>query len=273
MLDITRDDDATILRLAGQGLSPMRIAVELGGAWSRNTVAARLEAIKKAIKDGVAPGVVTSVPKSPAVAVEARKPVAPSDARAVPKPAETDRMFINRPWTPEEDALVKALWKTNSAKSIAMQFPGRSKNAVIGRLHRLGIKGDQKSELSSHTGKIAASRPDAKRSSPRARLPHNFFEPKKFASQVSNVAALVIAGPYEPRRVPLVNLRDQGECRFIVNGYLSGDPVYAPALYCGLATPEKSPYCGHHLKTMYVPREQRKKKPEPQPLNPNQGKR
>lgn len=44
-------------------------------------------------------------------------------------------------WTPETVELLKRLWdEGQSAGQIAMQIPGASRNAVIGKKHRLGLE-------------------------------------------------------------------------------------------------------------------------------------
>jgi hypothetical protein len=43
-------------------------------------------------------------------------------------------------WTPEQDALLRELWAEGlSAEKIAQRIPGRSRNSVIGRAHRMGL--------------------------------------------------------------------------------------------------------------------------------------
>ena len=43
-----------------------------------------------------------------------------------------------RDWSAEDDALLEQLWPTTSAAQIGVRMK-RSKNAVIGRVHRLGL--------------------------------------------------------------------------------------------------------------------------------------
>lgn len=43
-------------------------------------------------------------------------------------------------WQPNEEAMLLSLRKQNlSARQISLQIPGKSRNAVIGKLHRLGL--------------------------------------------------------------------------------------------------------------------------------------
>jgi hypothetical protein len=51
-------------------------------------------------------------------------------------------------WTKEKDELIKKLWADGlSASQIAAEIGGVSRNAIIGRVHRLGIAGRQVSRL------------------------------------------------------------------------------------------------------------------------------
>lgn len=43
-------------------------------------------------------------------------------------------------WTPAEVAILRAGWPTKSAREIALQLPGRSKNSVVAKAHRLGLE-------------------------------------------------------------------------------------------------------------------------------------
>lgn len=43
----------------------------------------------------------------------------------------------NPDWTADEDALIAKLWDTHTALEIAALLPGRTRNAVLGRRHRL----------------------------------------------------------------------------------------------------------------------------------------
>ena len=55
---------------------------------------------------------------------------------------------MNYPWTDDELAKVKRLWPTGkSASEIAREMPGRSRAAVIGMVHRLGISVREKPEV------------------------------------------------------------------------------------------------------------------------------
>ncbi len=73
------------------------------------------------------------------------------------------------PWTDEQNELLKRLWAEGaSAGQIAAQpeFAGRSRNAVIGRLHRLGLDGTTRVKsqaLRTVGGSLSAVTPRPKR--------------------------------------------------------------------------------------------------------------
>ena len=69
-------------------------------------------------------------------------------------------------WTDERVELLKKLWADGlSASQIAAELGGITRNAVIGKVHRLGLSGRAKSPSSS------APRPRKARSSGMMRVP------------------------------------------------------------------------------------------------------
>lgn len=73
-------------------------------------------------------------------------------------------------WAPNEDEIIRALWpKGLSATEVAKKLPGRSRNAVIGRAHRLGVAQGSKSKASPPD---RLSRAPKVRPQPRAKPPH-----------------------------------------------------------------------------------------------------
>lgn len=71
-------------------------------------------------------------------------------------------------WSADEDALLRRDWPAGeSASEIARQLPGRSRNAVIGRAHRLGLAKVQRQKPSAPT-KLARP-PQAPKVKPDAR--------------------------------------------------------------------------------------------------------
>ena len=59
----------------------------------------------------------------------------------MPSKGQTKRWDINMSWTDERVAMLRELWaKGLSASQIAVQLGGVTRNAVIGKAHRLGLE-------------------------------------------------------------------------------------------------------------------------------------
>jgi len=149
-------------------------------------------------------------------------------------------------WTDERVELLKKLWADGlSASQIAGELGGITRNAVIGKVHRLGLSGRAKSASS------AAPRPRKARPAshmmrvPRASIRGNTALAYDYdAEPEPELVEAVI--PLEQRRT-LVQLTD-ATCRWPV-----GDPGSPDFFFCGGQTKEDSPYCAHHSRIAYQP--------------------
>src|SRR6185437_11682849 len=178
-------------------------------------------------------------------------------------------------WTDEAIDLLRTLAADGlSASQIAWkmfgQFPGITRNAVIGKAHRKGISLNGKQWWESHQAPRLPRPPrDAPRKSPRKSHPNSDGAPsealrpidpslragKGRAARIINVRPKQSAtAPIErdlsaPHSlwIPLVNLRF-GVCRFP-----KGDPKAADFAYCGAPSGEKS-FCPYHCSIVYEPR-------------------
>ena len=151
------------------------------------------------------------------------------------------------PWTEEQNELLKRLWAEGaSAGQIAAQpeLAGRSRNAVIGRLHRLGLDG---------TTRVKSQAPRAIGGSLSAVTPR---EKRQTRSQASYGAGPPLPIP-KPRCVapvdaPLV-IGDRLGCQFI-----AADDDLGAAPKCGRprvhVAGRDSPYCGAHHALCYRPK-------------------
>jgi len=78
-------------------------------------------------------------------------------------------------WTDERIATLKKLWEGGStASQIAEELGGVSRNAVIGKAHRLGLKSRPspvKANEKKKTAKKTAAKPAAKKAAPKAAKP------------------------------------------------------------------------------------------------------
>ena len=169
-------------------------------------------------------------------------------------------------WTEERVERLKKLWSEGlSASQIAAQLGGVSRNAVIGKVHRLSLPGRAKAggatvARSQKRPPVAApSRPTtfAPRTITRTvarpagstmlkeEIEVEAFEQTEVAS--SNVVVPIF------KRVPLIRLTER-TCKWPL-----GDPLKDDFCFCGNDSPDNSPYCTFHQKLAYQPSAERRR--------------
>ena len=136
-------------------------------------------------------------------------------------------------WTDERVDRLKRLWLDgHSASAVARQLGGVTRNAVIGKVHRLGLSGRSQAPAPSRLPR--SPQPRAQRvARPALRL-------------VSPPPSTVLAPEPDGPRVPLMQLSACG-CRFGV-----GDPRSENFGFCD-APRVRGSYCGHHADIVYQP--------------------
>ncbi|KQP50266.1 GcrA cell cycle regulator [Methylobacterium sp. Leaf399] len=162
-------------------------------------------------------------------------------------------------WTDERVALLRRLWEEGlSASQIATQLTGVTRNAVIGKVHRLGLSGRVKSADTAIAGRKKATREaEVEIIVEEATLPPP-VEPIVVEAVVA-AATLDVALPADPvtlavsRRVTIMDLRE-AMCRWPM-----GDPTSTDFYYCGDRAITGLPYCTHHAEIAYQPATERKR--------------
>jgi GcrA cell cycle regulator len=167
-------------------------------------------------------------------------------------------------WTDERVELLRKLWLDGlSASRIAAELAGGvTRNAVIGKVHRLGLSGRVKAQTSTQTMR-RLNKPAV--SSARAAVS---AAPRAAALQVRGNVALAIhevaPAPLVQRsfddnvvsmteNVTIMELRES-MCRWPV-----GDPSSPDFRYCGGKAPiGEGPYCKHHSRMAYQPSQDRR---------------
>lgn len=152
-------------------------------------------------------------------------------------------------WTDERIALLTKLYTDGlSASQIAAELGGITRNAVIGKVHRLGLSGRPK--------KAGSSKPTVRRARTR-------FKALDFRRRVDG-AHVAIAYDYdletEPEMVEIpveqrktfLQLTDKN-CHWPV-----GNPGTADFYFCGGAAPDESPYCSFHSRMAHQPTRNRR---------------
>lgn len=164
-------------------------------------------------------------------------------------------------WTDERVEQLKRLWAAGlSASQIAAELGGITRNAVIGKVHRLGLSGRAKAPAT--TG--AAPRPR------KARVPSHPMATGSFRSHgnaalarprmlEAEPAALVELAP-APELVPLVCERVTiMELRECMCRWPLGDPSRDDFRFCGAQTAPGISYCAHHTAKAYQPAADRRR--------------
>lgn len=163
------------------------------------------------------------------------------------------------PWTDERVELLKKLWADGfSASQIAGQMGGVTRNAVIGKVHRLGLSGRAKTSA-------APAQPRPRKA---ARVPSH---PLTHRPAAGNAAPAYVPEPQaepmlEPEvaldedviipmseRVTIMELRDS-MCRWPM-----GDPTTPEFRFCGAKAATSLPYCPHHCRIAYQPAAERRR--------------
>lgn len=146
-------------------------------------------------------------------------------------------------WTDERVSTLKKLWLDGlSASQIAKQLGGVTRNAVIGKVHRLGL-----------SGRAAPSQP--------ARPVFKAARPARPAAPAQPVVRRpVVAAAAEPAPMPVVYRAEEvGSATVLTLGahmckWPIGDPSRDGFSFCGRRTGgDEGPYCSEHAALAYQP--------------------
>ena len=151
-------------------------------------------------------------------------------------------------WTDERVELLKKLWLDGlSASQIAKQLGGVTRNAVIGKVHRLGLSG--------RAAPSQPTRPVFK--APRAPRPAPAPQPRRVEAHTHHTpntpAPQAIYYPEEPGSATVLTLGAH-MCKWPI-----GDPATDGFSFCGRRTDVDGPYCASHARVAYQPQQTRKR--------------
>ena len=172
-------------------------------------------------------------------------------------------------WTDERVELLKKLWAEGlSARQIADQLGGVTRNAVIGKVHRLGLSGrattsrpktmrPRKKRIDSGAKTMAGAQAPRAAVSARAASPHQSPGLENFpTAMITPIDELVI--PLADR-VTMETLTEK-HCKWPI-----GDPSEDDFHYCGHGRHGDGVYCEFHTAKAYQPaRRSARKKPQKQ---------
>jgi len=167
-------------------------------------------------------------------------------------------------WTEERVEMLKKLWAEGlSASQIAAELGGITRNAVIGKVHRLGLSGRAKTSSSA----------------PKQRRPRAPSHPMRsgggggggMTRTVGNTALKADMAPVakpvaKPQPVLVEELFIPPEERATILTLTEhtckwpiGDPSSEDFYFCGRQSDTGIPYCEHHAKIAYQPANDRRK--------------
>jgi len=138
-------------------------------------------------------------------------------------------------WTEEKVEKLKELWgKDNTASQIAEIIGGISRNAVIGKAHRLNLSAKlvKRSKTSS--------------SNNRTNFGTKNFEKR---SRKNKFRSLLLDKNFEPAKNLSLEELTENTCK-----YMEGHPNEKSASFCGRKNVEKFSYCPLHLIVVFQPR-------------------
>lgn len=182
-------------------------------------------------------------------------------------------------WTDERVELLKKLWSEGlSASQIAAQLGGVSRNAVIGKVHRLKLSGRGKTTSAAPRSKKPAPAPvstprattttsssagassaSTSQTSVRATVMKTAGAAALQAEVLADAVAEPVIRPSEDVVVPisrhltLLQLTER-TCKWPV-----GDPLHDDFHFCGHESGESSPYCSYHSKLAFQPTTERRR--------------
>jgi GcrA cell cycle regulator len=161
-------------------------------------------------------------------------------------------------WTDERVENLKKLWSDGlSASQIAAELGGITRNAVIGKVHRLGLSGRAKSPTS------AAPRPR------KARASSQMLRVSRPSVRGNTALAHAYEVDQEPESEHVNNIIPLGQRRSILDlteetcRWPIGDPGSVEFFFCGGQTLTSLPYCSFHSRVAYQPAGDRRRDRRP----------
>lgn len=175
-------------------------------------------------------------------------------------------------WTDERVELLKKLWSEGlSASQIAAELGGVSRNAVIGKVHRLKLSGRGKTtKASPRVRKVAAPQPlrpvvpEAEEAvvarAPVPPLATHTSNPQELEIEFADPSMTTTVDSTDDVVIPMsrhLSLLQLSEntCKWPI-----GDPLSDEFYFCGADSGDSSPYCSYHSKLAFQPISDRRRK-------------
>lgn len=171
-------------------------------------------------------------------------------------------------WTDERVELLKKLWTDGlSASQIAAELGGVTRNAVIGKVHRLSLSGRAKPATTpvARTRKVMS--PAARPAPAGVTRQQPFSRPLVAGNTALKPMTHVVA---EPRRMPRALEREEVVVPISLHATIltlteqtckwpNGDPSSEDFHFCGQRSKSGIPYCEYHSRIAYQPVQDRRR--------------
>ena len=138
-------------------------------------------------------------------------------------------------WTEEKVNKLKELWgKGSTASQIAEIIGGVSRNAVIGKAHRLNLSSKVKARSPIQNQKVSGK---------------NEQREIKYKGKRGKLKTLLLDQNFEPAKNLSLEELSEDTCK-----YMEANPDEKNASFCGRKTVEKFSYCPLHLMIVFQPK-------------------
>ena len=138
-------------------------------------------------------------------------------------------------WTEEKVNKLKELWgKGSTASQIAEIIGGVSRNAVIGKAHRLNLSSKVKARSPIQNQKVSGK---------------NEQREIKFKGKRGKLKTLLLDQNFDPAKNLSLEELSEDTCK-----YMEANPDEKNASFCGRKTVEKFSYCPLHLMIVFQPK-------------------
>ena len=164
-------------------------------------------------------------------------------------------------WTDERVTTLKKLWLDGlSASQIAKQLGGVTRNAVIGKVHRLGLSG--------RAAPSQPARPVFKTPRPARPVSTTPAAPRRMVAEPVSASS---TQPQQQMPQPIHRIEEPGSATVLTLGahmckWPIGDPSTDGFTFCGRRSGDVGPYCREHAQVAYQQPQSGKKKSSPTEL-------